>query len=184
MGISLDPLPLRTPRLTLVPLDVSYADRVWTAIEASLPELRPWLVWTRGTGRDNVGEYLATVPVSWNDGSAFTFGILDGDDLVGSCSLTIHNPNLTQGEIGYWLRSDRAGRGYTTEAARAVRDFAFDVTGRHRLNLRAGVGNVGSQRVAEKIGFLREGMMRAGGSGATEHYDCYLYGMLASDLRP
>lgn len=184
MSLRLDRLPLRTPRLTLVPLEEKHTDAAWAAIEPSLAELRPWMVWTGWASRHSTAEFVAGAADTWRDGSAFSFGIFEDDDLIGACSLAIHNPSLTQGEIGYWLRSDRARNGFATEAARTVRDFAFQQAGRHRLNLRAGIGNIASQRVAEKIGFTREGTMREGGSGATGHYDCYFYGMLASDPRP
>ena len=184
MGLRLDRVPLHTPRLTLVPFDDKHAAAAWEAIEASLAELRPWLVWTGSTSRRAAADFIGSCPHAWRAGSAFAFGVFDGDELIGSCSLAIHNQNLTQGEVGYWLRSDRAGNGLMTEAARAIRDFAFDTAGRHRLNLRAGTENIPSQRVAEKIGFTREGTMRAGGSGAAAHYDCHFYGMLASDPRP
>ncbi|HVL89814.1 MAG TPA: GNAT family N-acetyltransferase, partial [Actinomycetota bacterium] len=157
MSPRVDRVSLRTPRLTLMPFAEAHAAAVWAAIEPSLEDLRPWLVWTRWTSERATAEFVESCPGAWRNGSGFSFAVLEGEDLIGSCSLAIHNPNLTQGEIGYWLRSDRAGNGYTTEAARAVRDFGFDATGCHRLNLRAGVGNVASQRVAEKIGFTREG---------------------------
>lgn len=175
---------LTTPSLVLVPAEEEHGPALWSAVESSLPDLRPWLVWTGATSRLAVTDFIATRPAAWEAGSGYTFAVTEGSEVIGLASMAAHNPALTQGEIGYWLRSDRAGRGLMTEAARAVRDFSFDVAGRHRLNLRAGVGNLASQRVAEKIGFTREGMMRQGGSGAEAHYDAYLYGMLASDPRP
>lgn len=181
---AISPCVLTTERLVLVPAEEKHGDALWTAVEMSLPDLRPWLVWTAETSRAAVVDFIASRPAAWDAGSGYTFTVTEGGNVIGLASLAVHNPALTQGEVGYWLRSDRAGRGLMTEAARAVRDFAFDVAGRHRLNLRAGAGNVASQRVAEKIGFTREGMMRHGGSGAEGHYDAYLYGMLASDPRP
>jgi len=88
------------------------------------------------------------------------------------------------GELGYWVRTDRCGRGYATEASSSVVEFGFEEAGLHRLELRAGVDNRASQRVAEKLGFQQEGRLRQGGRGAEVPYDCYVYGLLVSDPAP
>jgi ribosomal-protein-serine acetyltransferase len=88
------------------------------------------------------------------------------------------------GEIGYWLRTDATGQGYVTEAGRAMVDFSFDTLSLERLELVAGVENHASNRVAEKLGFRREGLMRSAGFTLERRYDCYIYGLLPSDPRP
>ena len=65
------------------------------------------------------------------------------------------------GEVGYWLRSDARGRGLTPRAVSLVSCWAFQELGCERLQLRADADNVGSQRVAEKAGFTREGVLRS-----------------------
>jgi len=80
------------------------------------------------------------------------------------------------------VTSARVGRGYATEAGTAVVAFGFDALGLYRLELRAGVENPASQRVAEKIGFRREGTLRRGCPLADGAYDGFLYGLLATDL--
>jgi RimJ/RimL family protein N-acetyltransferase len=66
-------------------------------------------------------------------------------------------------ELGYDLRSDQWGRGLATEAATAVRDFAFDVLGLPRLVSLIRVSNDASRRVAEKVGMtLAEELERRG----------------------
>jgi RimJ/RimL family protein N-acetyltransferase len=59
-------------------------------------------------------------------------------------------------EIGYRLRRSSWGNGYATEAARAVRDYAFTVRGRKRLIALIDPSNAASLRVAEKIGMHYE----------------------------
>ena len=57
-------------------------------------------------------------------------------------------------ELGYDFRSDFWNRGYATEAACAVRDYAFDVLSLPRLISLIRVGNLPSKRVAEKVGMI------------------------------
>ena len=62
--------------------------------------------------------------------------------------------------LGYWVRSSAAGRGVAPAAVRLLADWAFRETDLLRLEIVAAVGNRRSQRVAEKAGAIREGVLR------------------------
>ena len=73
--------------------------------------------------------------------------------LIGNCGLehmTVEGVHET--ELGYDFRSDYWNRGFATEAAAAVRDYAFQVCRLPRLISLIRVGNQASRRVSEKIG--------------------------------
>jgi ribosomal-protein-alanine N-acetyltransferase len=75
------------------------------------------------------------------------------NELIGDCGLEhmhLHREPVT--ELGYDFRSDRWNRGFATEAASAVRDFAFGELGLPSLISLIRVGNQASRRVAEKVG--------------------------------
>jgi RimJ/RimL family protein N-acetyltransferase len=84
--------------------------------------------------------------------------------LVGDCGLErMEVGGEPEVEIGYDIRSDYWGRGIATEAAAAVRDFAF---GRLRLPRVVSLirpDNVASRRVSEKIGMAKEKEIIRGG---------------------
>jgi RimJ/RimL family protein N-acetyltransferase len=172
---------IRTERLVLEPVGPPHTDALWRATRASLEELRPWLGWARAASLETSREFAQRSVTSWESDVDYAFVLTEDGDLVGGVG--IHTPRLEGlGELGYWTRSDRTGRGYMTEAADAAVDFGFGTLGLYRLELRAGVENPASQRVAEKLGFRREGTLRQGcPAGAAEGYDCHLYGLLASD---
>ncbi|HSJ85922.1 MAG TPA: GNAT family N-acetyltransferase, partial [Anaerolineales bacterium] len=73
-------------------------------------------------------------------------------ELIGDCGL--EQMEDVGAELGYDFRSDFWNRGYATEAASAVRDYAFDVLHLPQLISLIRVGNLASQRVAEKVGML------------------------------
>lgn len=76
--------------------------------------------------------------------------------LIGDCGLEVMEVDGTQAaELGYDFRSDHWNQGFATEAAAAVRDFAFNVLGLPQLISLIRVKNIASQRVAEKIGMKR-----------------------------
>jgi [ribosomal protein S5]-alanine N-acetyltransferase len=61
------------------------------------------------------------------------------------------------GQIGYWIDRAVAGRGITPTAVALVVDHCFRVVGLHRLEIAVRPENTASLRVAEKLGFRREG---------------------------
>ena len=88
------------------------------------------------------------------DGEA-TFVIAHAGAPIGVCSI---EPRGTAPEIGYWLGAPYWGRGYATEALRAVIDHAFGTLGHDALAAGARVNNPASRRVLEKCGFQWTGV--------------------------
>jgi RimJ/RimL family protein N-acetyltransferase len=73
--------------------------------------------------------------------------------LIGDCGLeNMEVDGDQETELGYDFRSDYWNQGFATEAASAVRDYAFDVLHLPRLISFIRVGNAASRRVSEKIG--------------------------------
>lgn len=172
-----------TRRLTLEPVASGRAGDLWAAAEASLPELRLWMAWAASSSLEETRDFAAKAEAAWAAGQAYHFSMLRGADVIGAISIEVRQPVDRIGELGYWVRTDHAGQGVATEAGASMLDFGFGELGLHRLELRAGTGNRASQRVAEKLGFQREGMLRQASLGAEAAYDCYVYGLLASDPR-
>ena len=85
-------------------------------------------------------------------------------------------------EIGWAISSDHQGRGYATEGALALMDFAFSKLGRHRVIATCQPENVASWRVMEKLGMRREAHFRRGLYQKTgEWWDEYFYALLADE---
>jgi ribosomal-protein-alanine N-acetyltransferase len=85
-------------------------------------------------------------------------------------------------EIGWVIARRHQGRGYATEAARALIDFAFSTVRRHRLIATCQPENVASWRVMEKLGMRREAHFRQGlYQESGEWWDEYFYALLADE---
>lgn len=84
---------------------------------------------------------------------------LDGS-LAGAIGLRIDPTNL-RGRIGYWVAAPARGQGVCTRALRLLSRWALDELELQRLDLITDPENIASQRVAEKVGFRREGVLRA-----------------------
>ena len=173
-----------TERLRLEPIGPEHAEELWGATEASLPQLRPWMFWAADADLASTRAFAEGAVEEWDQGLAFHFAIRDAAGLAGALGLEVPVPVRRLGELGYWVASDRAGRGYATEAGAAVVRFGFDALRLYRLELRAGIDNLASRRVAEKLGFRREGTLRKGCPLPGGAYDGLLYGLLATDRLP
>jgi RimJ/RimL family protein N-acetyltransferase len=100
------------------------------------------------------------VPTQWADGTAANVAVVDAADgqLVGAVGLTLRDG---LGEVGYWTAPWARGRGVATRAAALHTAWGLEVLGLPRVELLTDVDNLASQRVAERAGFVREGVARA-----------------------
>ena len=99
--------------------------------------------------------------------------------LIGSVGLHRTNWAEPTTEVGYWIRSSEVGRGYASEGARALVDWALTELGAIRVELVTLEQNPGSRAVAERCGFTLEGVHRnvfRGPDGALRHR--YVYARL------
>ncbi|MDU0325484.1 GNAT family N-acetyltransferase [Microbacterium sp. KSW2-21] len=119
----------------------------------------------------------------WAEGSEATWAIRLEGRLVGMVGLA----KLSSGgpEIGYWVSSSVRGQGLATEAVRAVVGwgFAAERPAVQRIEWRAVVGNAGSARVAQTVGFRYEGLLRQAGANSLGRSDMWVGGLLRSDDR-
>jgi ribosomal-protein-serine acetyltransferase len=139
------------------------------------------MAWTEDTGPEAIREFAAASQRAWDAGEGMVFAVLHEGLPSGTIGLGRMQPQWRSADLGYWLRSDLCGRGLMTEAGRAVVDFGFDRVGLHRIELRAGIYNAASMRVAEKLGFVRGGTLRDGSRGIKDYYDVYVFDLLESD---
>ena len=166
---------------TLRRLEVGDAEVLYAAVDAERERLAPWFPWVAPT-RSARGEADWIASVRSNPVGLDGLGLFVDGDLAGGTGLT-WEPFRVTGEIGYWLRESFVGRGIVTAACRVLLDEAFDVVGLHRVCIRAGVTNLRSRAVPERLGFVEEGVLRGEGSGTGGFYDLVVYGMLDDEWR-
>lgn len=82
----------------------------------------------------------------------FKIVLRDLSQTVGTCGLTFKHDDNSY-EVGYWLHREHCGTGLMTECVRRLVSFARDDLKAERLTLIADKENIGSQKVAEKVGF-------------------------------
>lgn len=151
-------------RFLLRPFRRRDADAMLAAVIASQKELNDWLPWAHlGYAKADAVNYIRDSMKSWKEDRAYDFAIrrLDEPDRhLGNISVWFVSRSFKTGEIGYWVRTDETAQGIATEIAARTLQIAFEELKMHRVILRIAIGNRASERVAEKLGFFREGILR------------------------
>lgn len=155
---------LESDRLVLQRFTRRDAATLDDAIRVSLADLNLWLPWARldYTPTDTTAFIRESIQ-AWKEERAWDYSIRSKDDLkrhIGNISFWTVSKLGKIAEIGYWVRSDEASKGVCTESVRLLLDETFNSLGYHKVVLRIAVGNDASERVAEKAGFTREGILR------------------------
>ncbi|MFF0474031.1 GNAT family N-acetyltransferase [Streptomyces sp. NPDC004284] len=177
----MDPIILTTDRLRLrsfVPEDL---DRVHAVCQD--PDIRRWTTVPDPYRREDAEFFVhRLVPDGWREDTEYTFAAepVEGGPLLAAASLMSRGPGVW--EIGYWMAKEHRGSGYMTEIVRALAHWAFTGLGCTRLIWRAEVGNAGSRTVAERAGFVVEGVQRAGLANKGTLRDAWVGALLPSDF--
>ncbi|KAL4273413.1 hypothetical protein GQ457_13G026800 [Hibiscus cannabinus] len=168
------------PNLSLRPLDVSDIDAfmVW----ATDAKVARFCTWEPYTNKEDGLSFIknTVVPHPWFR------AICVHDRPIGAISVTSNSGNdKCRGELGYVLASKYWGRGIATKAVGMVAETIFDEWPHlERLEALVDVENLGSQRVLEKAGFQREGVLRKYVVLKGRSRDMVMFSLLSTDHCP
>lgn len=148
-------------------------------------------------GRDPDVQQFTYVPSPWVEGFEHTwlerydqpdgrragFAIIDDGDgqFLGMAALVSVDVEGRQGEAGYIVAPHARGRGIASRALTLLTEWALQELGLERVELRITVENAPSLRVAEKCGFVREGVLRSVHLKQGQRSDVAVYSRLAGD---
>jgi RimJ/RimL family protein N-acetyltransferase len=132
------------------------------AILNSLKELAVWMPWARQApsvedSEENIRRAVSRFQT--REDLRLMLFLKDGT-LAGGSGLHRIDWDVPKFEVGYWLRTSLCGRGYMTEAVAGITRFAFEQLGAQRVEIHADDRNVRSWRVAERLKFPLEGILR------------------------
>ncbi|MBN6189157.1 GNAT family N-acetyltransferase [Aneurinibacillus sp. BA2021] len=138
---------------------------VYEAIQASMTELKPWMVFVQREPSEqeieaSIREAHAAF-VKREDLRLLVF-LRDTGEFVASSGLHRIDWNIPKFEIGYWMDVRYSGQGYMTEAVERIAAFAFDTLHARRVEIRCDATNVKSRAIPERLGFTLEGILRNG----------------------
>jgi RimJ/RimL family protein N-acetyltransferase len=117
------------------------------------------------------------------DGSSIALAIADGssDRAVGSVTLHVWGPR--HWNVGYWVAPAYRNRGLATEVLMRISRWAFATyPALARLSLYTLPGNEPSQKVAQRVGFKSEGLLRRWAEVDGQQVDWSMYSLIREDL--
>jgi ribosomal-protein-alanine N-acetyltransferase len=131
---------IETPRLRLR----EFVEDDWPAVLAyqSDPRYLTYYAWTGRTESD-VRAFVSQF-------------VRDGGELIGNCGVRLAEAGARAGDVGYEIAPVQWGRGYATEAARAIVGFGFEALGLQWIEAETVSKNAASRRVMEKLGMSCE----------------------------
>lgn len=154
---------IQTPRLVVRCWDPGDSALLQDAISSSLEHLRPWMPWIKSEPEEleTKVQRLRRFRGEFDLGHDYVYGIFTPDEqqVLGSAGLHTRIGDGVR-EIGYWIRTEQAGRGYATEVAAALTRVAFEVDDVQRVEIHCDPKNSRSVRVPDKLGYACEAILR------------------------
>ncbi len=158
---------------------------LFEAARASIPEMSEWMPWCHPNySIEEAKGFILSRPEQWAGDAEYGFGVFSREDgrFLGGVGMNFINRVHQMANLGYWVRSSETGRGVASKAARLVAKFGFEQLAFQRIEILAATGNVASQRVAEKTGAIKEGVLRNRLRLYGQPLDAVLYSLIAADL--
>ncbi len=159
---------------------------LYEAVRESMRELEPWMPWCHPDySIEESREWLASRREAEGGASDYGFRVSDArtDRYLGGVGLNQLNNPHRRANLGYWIRTSATGRGIATRATLLAARFGFDELKLIRIEIVAALGNRASQRVAEKAGAVREGVMRHALFLHGTPHDAVLTSLIPEDLK-
>lgn len=144
------------------------------------PEVQRWTLQSVPFGEEDARGYVHGCEEGWRRGHAARFAITLEEEPVGVVSLRFYQHGIA--EVAYAVLPRASGRGIATAAVKLISRWAFDDLPVARLELLAHPDNAASQRVAEKAGYTREGIVRGAREQRGARFDCVCFSLLPGEL--
>jgi ribosomal-protein-serine acetyltransferase len=171
--------------ITLRPYGVEDVDSLYEAARESIPEMTPWMPWChRDYSIQESKDWISLRFEEWEKGNTYDFAITYAETgkYLGGCGLNgIHRePDIAN--LGYWVRTSATKKGVATAATLLLADFGINELKLKRIEIVVDVDNKASQRVAEKSGAIREGILRNRVTQNGKPTDAVMFSLIPRDF--
>jgi RimJ/RimL family protein N-acetyltransferase len=133
---------------------------------------------------DDSRTWLKACATIWDKGMEYNFTITNAktQQIMGWCGLNRIDYQYMTANLGYWVRKPYYNQGVASAAALLLARFGFERLRFNRIEIKAAIGNTASQRVAEKIGAVREGVLRNLINHNGKILDGVMYSLIPADI--
>jgi len=149
---------MQTERIELLPPSLDLVAQTRIAIKESEAELSEYLGWV-SSSLANPHENMQVAIDNFNAfENEIRYHILEKSSasIIGTTGLLVRDVEVPFYEIGYWVRSSHAGKGFIAEAVSLLEQYTFTELGANRIEIRAAACNTKSRAVAQRAGYTLE----------------------------
>ena len=172
-----------TTRLQLRPLHINDAEALLTIFSDPIVmeywHTPPW------QSHGDAVDFIASSLAESEQKNLICLGIIlkSNQQLIGKCMLHNYVPDSKRAEIGYALSPQYWGKGLVFEAAHALLNYGFQELGLRRIEAELDPDNIASAKALERLGFIKEGLLRKRWEINGVISDSALYGLLVDDVQ-
>ena len=180
LQVNFTPFPtIETDRLVLRQASLNDVDEIYFL--RSDPQVLQYIDRAPARSIDEAADFVALLDnaVNNNTGISWTITHKGKDRMIGNIALWRLEKEHYRAEIGYVLHPAHQGKGIMQEAMQAVIAYAFGTMGLHSIEANINPANLPSQRLLEKIGFVREAYFRENYYYNGKFLDSAIYSLLA-----
>ncbi len=168
--------------------DIDDAADLLALFEKDQEYLTYWNDWPkRMKTLQNCQDFILKHRRAYAEGKSIPAAMIYKGEIAGICSLEIQDRTVVKkAELSYWIGEDYQGKGLVTRTCESLLEHAFTSIGLNRVFLRFkhvddANENGRSRSVAERLGFIQEGVQRHGGVARGEFMDMVVYSILADE---
>ena len=149
---------IRTERLTLRQITLNDLQDVFEY--GNDPAVSEYLLWKPHPDINFTKQYLNYIATLYKKAKFYDWGIEFEGKMIGTCGFSVFDLENNSAQIGYVLNSHYWNKGIAREAVAVLLRVGFEMLGLERIEARYMEENIGSERVAIKSGFSKEGVLR------------------------
>ncbi len=169
------------PDAELQLLNHTHHEAITALVDANRERLRRWFFWAEKNTAESTKTFIESSLQQFARDDGFQAVIVWKGKPAGVAGFHGFNWQNKSTSMGYWLGAEAEGKGLMTAAVRAMVDYALVERGLNRVEIRAGVENARSRAVAQRLGFVEEGVLRQAEWLYDHFQDLVVYAMLGGD---
>lgn len=163
-------------------LQIHDSVELFQLVDHNRGHLRTWLPWVDNiTSPHQYHNIISSWLKQYYNNNGFQVGIRYRNNLAGVIGLHSIDWHNKQTSIGYYLGKEFEGNGIMIKSVHALLNYLFFQMQLHRVEIRCGKQNKRSRAIPERLGFIKEGLIRDGEFLYDHYHDLNVYGMLAHD---
>lgn len=164
-------------------LEERHVVEYFALVERNQEHLHEWVAVEAYEGSvETLRAYVKQRLLQFVNGDGYHLGIWYQDALVGVLDYRL-NRRSRKVELGYWLDAAMEGKGIVTQVCRTMVRHAFEEHEVHKVEISCATDNTRSRAVAERLGFIQEGILRQADRLHDRYVDGVFYGQLVDEWK-